>query len=140
MLVVRAEYGEVKESRVVEGDFERVVRDVVSRALEEWNPAKSDFIVLRDERVVEVESLDQALAESLRSAGALRELERGLSVRVPVVTVSFDNEMVSEERYEEHKIYIVTLYVSDDFKTEIEAEAAEITSAPEEPEGIQRVG
>ncbi|MEM0341014.1 MAG: DUF2286 domain-containing protein [Acidilobaceae archaeon] len=141
VLVVRAEYGEIKESRLVDGNFIDVIKNVVRKAVEEWDPTKSDFIVLRDERVLEIKtSIDPSVLETLKEMNAVSESEDRVLVRLPVVTVSFENKMVSEEKYEEYKVYIVTLCIDEELKTSIEAEAAEITSPSEEPGGIERVG
>lgn len=139
IIVVRAEHGEVRESRIVDGDFQTVVRDVARRALEEWDPLASDFIVLKDVREIELEAPMGELAE-LGNIVELEVSEEGVRARFPVVTISFDNRMVSEDKYEEHKVYILAPYVSEELKTVVEAEAAEITSPVEEPGGIRRVG
>ena len=45
--------------------------------------------------------------------------------------------MVSEDKYVEYKIFVIAPYINDDIKTELEAEAQDITTEKETPEGIR---
>lgn len=48
VLIARIELGEVKGREVVEGSVEEVVRSLMVRALELWDPKKSDLVVTRE--------------------------------------------------------------------------------------------
>ncbi len=48
VLIARIELGEVKGREVVEGSVEDVVRSLMVRALELWDPKKSDLVVTRE--------------------------------------------------------------------------------------------
>ncbi|MEN2999957.1 MAG: DUF2286 domain-containing protein [Acidilobaceae archaeon] len=140
VLIVRAERGRVVSSEVYDGDLSSFVRAYVIKAAEEWDPARSDFIALKDEREAEVDNL---------SAAAIRELERvgGRGIRgrnsfkvvFPVFTISFDNSMLSEKEYVENKIYLIAPYINEELKEQLEIEAAEITSPPGEAGGIREL-
>ncbi len=139
VLVVRSEEGAVTESRIVEGEFFEVVKQVASEAFREWDPSTSDFIVMRDYIQVEVSlPLDPGLFDFLRDYGQLARGQGGkeASIIFPFFTISFDNEMIDEENFVDKKIYIVAPYVNDDVKIDIESEAARMTSAKEKPAGI----
>lgn len=48
VLIARIELGEVKDREVVEGNVEEVVRNLMVRALELWDPKKSDLVVTKE--------------------------------------------------------------------------------------------
>jgi Uncharacterized protein conserved in archaea len=54
VLVIRAERGKVVKDEVVEGELKDVVKSKALEALNEWSPETSDFIVLKDERELEL--------------------------------------------------------------------------------------
>ncbi len=140
ILVIRAEMGRVVESKVVEGDLYEVVKRYVSLASLEWDPKVSDFVVIREDLTVDVETgIDQDTLESLVAYGFLKSSESGREVRVPVYTISFDNRSLDEDVYVENKIYMITVYVSEDLKTFLESEAASLTIQETPPEGITKV-
>lgn len=142
VLVIRAEEGKVVESEVVEGDLTRVVKDVAARALEEWDPATSDFIVLREVRVVTLNlPIPGDLVDKLRMFGLRKSGPNTAEFDITVYTISFDNILVSEEEggYLERKIYLVVPYVDDNLRAEFEAMAADIVTPKEPPEGIEEL-
>ncbi len=140
VLVIRAEMGRITESRIVEGELYEVLKNYVSIALSEWDPGVSDFVVIREDLNVEVESaLNQEILESLRTYGSLKESEGVLEARIPVYTISFDNRSLGEEMYVENKIYVISLYINEDIRVLLESEAASITVQGTPPEGISSV-
>jgi len=140
ILIVRSEKGRIVESDVVEGRLTDVVKDTARRALEEWDPEMSDFVVLKDVKEVELElPIDPDLFDVLKEYGGLVRKGSVALARLPVYTISFDNRMITEESYVENKIYLVTLYINDDLKAQMEVEATSITSEKEAPEGIEEI-
>jgi len=138
VLVVRAEMGRVVESRVGEGELVDVVRECALRALSEWDPGVSDFVVIREFVEFEVEgSLGKDAVEALRGYGFIEESGESVRVKLPVYTISFDSRALSDDVYLENKLYLVTIYVNDDLKAFFEAEAASMTSQELEPGGIR---
>jgi len=143
VLVIRAEEGRVVESEVVEGELAGVVKKVAARALEEWNPELSDFIVLREVRVVTLKlPIPGQLVDKLRAFGLRRAGRDEAEFDLVIYTISFDNRVVSEEEgsYLEKKIYLIAPYVNEDLRTELESMAAEIVTPKQPPEGIEELG
>ena len=140
ILVIRSEKGKVVESEIVEGALEDVVKDTARRALEEWDPGLSDFIILKDLREIELElPIDPKLFDILREYGGLAKKGNIAIARLPLYTISFDNRMITENNYIENKVYLVTLFINEDLKTQVEVEAASITSEKTVPEGIEEL-
>ena len=138
VLSVRAERGKVVESVVVDGDLAEVVKQRAQQALSEWDPRTSDFIVLKDYRELELPlPISPDLVDLLREVGELSRTKDKAIARFPVYTISFENTMVSEDKYVEYKIYLIAPYINEDVKTELEAEAQDITTEKEPPAGIE---
>ncbi|MEB3806124.1 MAG: DUF2286 domain-containing protein [Desulfurococcales archaeon] len=140
-IVIRAEYGKVVESSVVEGDLYKVAKEEARQALEEWQPETSDFVIARDFREVEIKlPINPDLYDRLRDMGVPLSRSGGKAyATIPIVLISFDSEMISEEEYQEKKIYIIAPYIDEGFKLELEKEAATLTSPREAPEGISEL-
>ncbi|MDM7275214.1 MAG: DUF2286 domain-containing protein [Thermoprotei archaeon] len=124
ILVIRAERGKIVESKIVEGELRETVRKITSKALEEWDPEKSDFIVIKEKR--KIETTQPVEMETLKT---LENLEIGEThIQLPIYMISFDNTMIEEDNYVENKIYLITLYANEEIKDLLEIEAAEITT------------
>ncbi len=138
VLAVRAERGQVVKDEIIEGSLTDVVRRKAAEALNEWNPELSDFIVLRDYRELELPlPLKPELVDLFREIGSLSRTEDKAIGRFPVYTISFENAMKGEDQYVEYKIYLIAPYINDDVRTELEAEAQDITTEKEPPSGIK---
>ena len=138
VLSVRAERGKVVESVVIDGDLAEVVKQRAQQALSEWDPRTSDFIVLKDYRELELPlPISPDLVDLLREVGELSRTKDKAIARFPVYTISFENTMVGEDKYIEYKIYLIAPYINEDVKTELEAEAQDITTEKEPPAGIE---
>lgn len=144
VLSIRAERGKVVQSEVVDGDLREVVKRKALEAMNEWDPATSDFIVLKDDRELEFPlPLKPEIVDLFRDLGELGSLGRTKDkavARFPVYTISFENRMVSEDKYVEYKIYLLAPYINEDVRTELEAEAQDITTEKQGPEGIEEEG
>ena len=134
ILVVRAEEGRIVESEVTEGEFRKVLRGVVERALQEWDEASSDFLVVRDEQDIEVNPEDIG-SDELEELSRITRIERGPSgfkIKLPIYMISFDNK-IEGDSYIDNRIYVITPLVYDELKDIIEADAAHYT-APDKPQ------
>jgi hypothetical protein len=128
VLVVRAEEGRIVEERIVEGSVYSVVKDVVSKALRDWIPEESDFVVVRENYKVTVKlPLSSEEYERYSRYGLRRTGSGEAEFEIPVYLVSFANEWSGED-YKDRKIYLVAVYVDEKLKEEMASWAAESTS------------
>ncbi|MFP3144599.1 MAG: DUF2286 domain-containing protein [Caldisphaera sp.] len=138
VIIIRSEMGKIVSSELVEGELDQIIKKKSEDAMKEWNPEISDFIVLRDVRELELQlPLNPELVDILRNVGTLSRTSEKAIARFPIYTISFENMMIGEDNYVEHKIYLISPYINDDIKTELEKEAVEITSEKTSPEGIE---
>ena len=132
-LVVEAVRGRVAESRVVEGDMASVVKDVVREAVEKWDPTSgADFVVTRDDREWDLEGEEREIVEWLEGLGVVEEIDGRRVARIPFFLVSYDNKSFGDTYYEEYGIYIITLYIGEDYRVMVEEFAASITTSSKE--------
>ncbi len=138
VVVIRAEYGKIVESDIVEGDLFDIVKEEARQALEAWKPETSDFVVARDFREIEIKlPIPPELYDRLREMGIpLSRAGDKAVASIPIVLISYDSEMITEEEYQENKIILIAPYLSEEVKMDLENEAAGITSPSEKPEGI----
>lgn len=138
VIIIRSEMGKIISSEVTEGELDQIVKRKSEDAMKEWNPEISDFIVLRDVRELDLPlPLNPELVDILRNVGTLSRTSEKAIVRFPIYTISFENMMIGEDNYVEHKIYLISPYINEDVKTELEKEAVEITTEKLAPEGIE---
>ncbi|MGC9133833.1 MAG: DUF2286 domain-containing protein [Caldisphaera sp.] len=138
VIIIRSEMGKIISSELVEGELDQIIKKKSEDAMKEWNPEISDFIVLRDVRELELPlPLNPELVDILRNVGTLSRTSEKAIARFPIYTISFENMMIGEDNYVEHKIYLISPYINEDIKTELEKEAVEITTEKVSPEGIE---
>lgn len=127
VLVIKSVMGKVESKDVVEGDIHEVVRQVTQKALSEWEPLSSDFVVVRDKYEVSLKlPLKPEEFERYKRFG-LRRTPDGYAVfEVPVYLISYENEWRGSD-YVDRKVYLVSLYVNDEITGEMEEWAAEAT-------------
>lgn len=137
--VIRAEYGKIVESDVVEGDLYQIAKEEARRALDEWKPESSDFVVARDYREIEIKlPMPPELYDMLRDIGAgISKVGDKALTSIPIILISYDSEMISEEEYQENKIILIAPYLGEQVKLDLENEAASITAPSEKPQGIE---
>ncbi|BES81339.1 DUF2286 domain-containing protein [Pyrodictium abyssi] len=131
ILVIRADEGKLVSSDVVEGDFSEVAKDIVRRALEEWNPAESDLTAIRTKFELRYKlPIDPDLYDKIMDLN-LELIREGneLIVNLPVLTISFDNAWL-DDAYLDKRMYIVSLYLDDAAKQQLEEYAVEATKEP----------
>lgn len=131
LLVVRSEDGKIVESEVVEGDLAQVAKQVAGKAMKEWDPATSDFTVLRVAFDLRYKlPLNPDLFDMIRDLGL--EMERdadGVIVYIPVYTIGFDSRWMNDA-YLEKKMYVVTLYLDEEGRRQVEEYFAKSTKEP----------
>jgi hypothetical protein len=143
-LVVRAERGKGVESTLVAERFSVVVKDMARKALDEWDPLKSDFTAIRDDRDVEIDLplKDPGLYNILKNLNLTKVSEDKAVFTLPVYVISYDSEWISTEDYIDNRVYIISIYIDDEIKRLVEQVALDLVSkepgsGEEELEGIE---
>ncbi len=127
-MVVRAENGKIVDSQIIDGEIIDVVKKVAAKAIEEWDPEFSDYIVMKDKYEVSLKlPLTKEQFERFRKFGLRRTSDGYATFDIPVYVISFENQWV-ENDYVDRKIYLVSIYVDDNIKKELEDWAASSTS------------
>lgn len=127
IVVLKSVQGKVEEKKIIDGDVYEVVRETAKKALEEWEPAFNDFIIVRDKYEVTLklplkpEEFEKYSRFGLRKAGSDQAV-----FSVPVFLISYENEW-REDNYVDKKVYLVSIYVNDDILGEMEEWVAEAT-------------
>ncbi|HIP65970.1 MAG TPA: DUF2286 domain-containing protein [Pyrodictium sp.] len=133
IVVVKSVEGKIEDSRIVEGRLPDVVKEIARKTLEEWDPEKSDFTIIKARYELRYklpispdlyDIIDELNLEKFREGN-------NLIVVVPVYTISFDNEWL-EDKYHDKAVYVVTYYIDEEEKKQIEEYAVETTKAPKE--------
>ena len=127
ILVVRAEDGRVVESEVVEGELASVVKSIAEKVLKVWDPERSDYVIIRDKYEVSIKlPLSKEQFERF-SKFDIRRTPDGYAVfDIPVYVISYENEWQGDD-YVDRKVYVVSLYVDDEVRKDIEEWALEST-------------
>lgn len=133
-LIIRAELGKVVSSSIVDEDLYAVVKKHVMKASEEWDPARSDLLVMKD--LVEIELNGVELPEGVQAE--VVRTESGRALRLLVYLISFDNEAKSDEVFEERKVYLIAPYAGEDIREMLESYAEDLTSSSD-VEGIKEI-
>jgi len=129
ILVIRSEDGEIVESKVVEGSFYSVLKDVTRALIDLWDAANSGFVVLRDYKVFEAPlPLDPEVYDLVRRYGSPTRSGGKALLTIPVYTISYDYREGAGEQYSERKLCVVTLYLNEAQREVLEEDAKLITS------------
>ncbi len=124
VLVIRAEDGRVVQSIIEEGKIEDVVKNYARRALNEWEPIYSDFVVLRDKYEVRLKlPISPEQFEKFSKYGLERTPDGYAVFSITIYTISFDNFWI-EGSYQDRKMYLIAPYVDENIKKELEEAAA----------------
>ncbi len=124
VLVIRAEDGRVVQSIIEEGKIEDVVKNYARRALNEWEPIYSDFVVLRDKYEVRLKlPISPEQFEKFSKYGLERTPDGYAVFSITIYTISFDNFWI-EGSYQDRKMYLIAPYVDENIKRELEEAAA----------------
>ncbi len=131
VLVLRAEYGEIKEKSIVEGDMPVTLKEIVKKALELWDPRRSDLIVVRHSHEIQVKLPISKEQYMLYSKFNLRRQGDRAVFEIPLYVVSFENQWVGEDLVDA-RVFIVAPYIDSYTEQELEKLARTITSGGEE--------
>ncbi len=124
VLVIRAEDGRVVQSIIEEGKIEDIVKNYARRALNEWEPIYSDFVVLRDKYEVRLKlPISPEQFEKFSKYGLERTPDGYAVFSITIYTISFDNFWI-EGSYQDRKMYLIAPYVDENIKKELEEAAA----------------
>ncbi len=124
VLVIRAEDGRVVQSVIEEGKIEDIVKNYARRALNEWEPIYSDFVVLRDKYEVRLKlPISPEQFEKFSKYGLERTPDGYAVFSITIYTISFDNFWI-EGSYQDRKMYLIAPYVDENIKKELEEAAA----------------
>ncbi|ALL01100.1 hypothetical protein Pyrde_1052 [Pyrodictium delaneyi] len=131
VLVIRADEGKLTSSEIIDGDYNAIAKEVVKRALEEWNPGESDLTAIRTKLELRYKlPIDPDLYDKIMDLN-LELVREGneLIVNLPVLTISFDNAWL-DDAYLDRRMYIVSIYLDDAAKQQLEEYAIEATKEP----------
>lgn len=130
ILVVRSEEGEIKSQQLVEGELEQVLKDVVVKALDLWDPHRSDLVVVRHKHEVSLQLPITREQYELYSRFSLRRFGDKAIFEIPVYIVSFDNEW-TEDNIRDSRVFIVAPYIDEATTNNIIELAKNVTSVNE---------
>ncbi len=133
ILIIRSENGEVIETSVAEGKLTEILKDVVRKVLELWDPTKSDLVVMRHSHDINVKLPITPQQFESYSKFNLRRTGNVATFTIPVYVISYENEW-SEEGLRDTKVFVVAPYVDDVVKKAVEDLAREITKLNSESE------
>lgn len=132
ILILRSELGEIKERSIVEGELNSVLKDVVIKALNIWEPQKSDLIVMKHKHEINIKLPIKKEQYDLYSQLNLRRKGDVATIEVLVYLVSFENQWI-DNNIVDSKVFIVAPYIDEFISEKIEELAKGITS-PEQRE------
>lgn len=128
VLIIRAEEGKVKESKIVKGEINSILKEIVRKTTELWDPDKSDFVVIRDKYEVSLKLPLTREQYEKYSKYNLRRTSDGYAVfDIPVYVVSYDNEWQGDDYYD-RRIYLISLYINEDVRRDLESWAIDSTT------------
>ncbi|ARM76326.1 DUF2286 domain-containing protein [Acidianus manzaensis] len=127
ILVLKSESGKITSEKIVDGNLGDVVRATATEALKEWNDLTSDFIIMKDSQEARVPlPLKPSFYEEVKNLLAAKEKSVAI-LKIPIYIVSYDN-IWQEEDFQDRKVYVITYYINDEIKKDINAYAADVTS------------
>ncbi len=132
ILILRAEYGKIKEKTISEGDFDKILKEVIIKTLDLWDPNKSDLIVVRHSQEVSIKLPIKKEQYDLYSQFNLKRKGDYASFDVPLHLISFENQWI-DNNIVDLRIFVVSPYIDDYVSEKIEELAINITS----PEGAK---
>lgn len=127
ILIVKAEDGRVVGSKIVRGELLSTVKEIANNVLREWDPKSSDYVIVRDKYEVSLKLPLSKEQFKKFSKFDLRRTPDGYAVfEIPVYFISYENEWRGDD-YLDKKVYVVSLFIDEKVKGEIEEWASEST-------------
>ncbi|MCS7112111.1 MAG: DUF2286 domain-containing protein [Ignisphaera sp.] len=133
LLIIRAENGEIKDKQIAEGDFNNVLKNVILKTLELWDPVKSDLIIVRHKQEIIVKLPIKRGQYETYSQFNLKRKGDSASFEIPVYLISFENQWI-DDNIIDSKVFVVSPYVDDYVTDKIVELAKNVTSQKEEDE------
>jgi len=131
-LLILAEYGDVKEVKVVEGRVHEVVKEVIKNVLEMWDPLTSDLLVVRHKHEIRLKLPITKEQYELYSRYNLRRVGGDIaSFEVPIYIVSYENKWVGNDLVDV-KIVMIAPYIDENVEKQLMELAESITAVEEE--------
>jgi len=132
IIVLKSENGKITSENIVEGKFSDVLKEIATMALKEWNETTSDFVIMKDTQDVKIpKPLKPEVYETIKNFLVGRD-EKFAHARIPLYIISFENEW-NDDNFVDKKVYVVSYYLNEENKKELEEYAKDITS----PENIR---
>ncbi len=130
VLVIRSVEGKIEDVKIyTDKSLEDVLREYGKKALDEWNPALSDFTIMKTFYELRYKlPIDPDLYDIIEAL-ELEMMREGneLIVKLPVYTISFDNRW-SGDSYRDLKVYVVAYMIDESVKKQLLEYAAETTA------------
>uniref|UniRef100_A0A7C5TKD7 DUF2286 domain-containing protein n=1 Tax=Ignisphaera aggregans TaxID=334771 RepID=A0A7C5TKD7_9CREN len=136
LLIIRAENGEIKDKQVTEGEFNAVLKNVVIKALELWDPSKSDLITVKHKQEIMVKLPITREQYEIYAQFNLRRKGDSAFFEIPVYLISFENQWI-DDNIMDSKVFIVSPYIDEYVSEKIVELAKNITSQEEVEEEIE---
>ncbi len=117
-VIVRIERDSVKGVEVLNGDVYAAVKEYAKIGIDSWNPATSDFLVLRDMYTVELPvPIPRDVLSRVEKFSPKRIGDRA-EVTIPIFEIIYGNEWVGDNMVSERAIALFP-YISDKHTEEI---------------------
>ncbi|AEA12658.1 MAG: DUF2286 domain-containing protein [Thermoproteus sp.] len=130
-LVARISNGKVVEKRVVEEKIMEAVKKEGARWLDRWNPALSDFIILRDFVTLSYQApITRELLEKIREFSPKRVGDK-IEVTVPVFEVVYNSTWAGDNMRIDDAV-VVAPHIDDASDEQIISSVLQEFAAPEE--------
>jgi len=128
IIILHSEDGDLTQVDEVKGNVYDVVKKVVAKALEKWEPRFSDFVVVKDEYEVSLKlPLTPEQYKKYYKYGLQKTSDGHAVFKIPVFMVSYENQWMGGD-YKDRRVYVVTIYVDEDVMREVKEWAAQATS------------
>lgn len=118
-VVARVRNYSVVSSEVVDGKVTEVIKRVAVELIKEWNPEGSDFMILRDNRVIQIklplpspELYDRLRNYNIRRVGDLAE------ATIPVYEVIYSSDW-GDEGFRVSEVILVFPFISNELNSQI---------------------
>ncbi|MEM4502701.1 MAG: DUF2286 domain-containing protein [Ignisphaera sp.] len=135
ILIIRSEEGVIKEHQIVEGTLDKSLKETVIKALELWNPQKSDLVVVRHKHEVNVNLPITKEQYELYSQFNLKRFGDKAVFEIPIYIISFENEWI-EDQIRDSKVFVVAPYIDEVTSSKVLELAKNITSEEESEEEL----
>ncbi|AFH42996.1 DUF2286 domain-containing protein [Fervidicoccus fontis] len=115
-IIINAHSGKVKDKKIVEGEFEEVVKNAGKEfLLNEWLPSFSDFMILRDIFEVELKSsLPKEVISKYKEYNLKRKDKDTLVATLPVYLIVYESLKISEDSYHDRGVSVVAPYIREE--------------------------